>query len=116
MKILKACQHAEGTVIEVVREPDGDHHIWFTVDKGYEFLLKAGDSVHGVAALLAEITPACPLNSNPPDAETAAKCPKTTLAIPAAGDHIAVDGPWVFDSNHGWNEIHPVDAIQITHG
>ena len=29
------------------------------------------------------------------------------------GDHIQVDGPWVFDSDHGWNEIHPVDSIQI---
>jgi len=29
------------------------------------------------------------------------------------GDHIAIDGPWVLDTDHGWREIHPVDSIRI---
>ncbi len=45
--------------------------------------------------------------------ESAARCPKSKLPIPKLGDHIAIDGPWVLDTNHGWREIHPVDSIQL---
>ena len=111
LKILKACQHATGVVLDVESEPDGDHHIWFAVVNGYEQLLNDKNRFQGRPALLAEIVPECPLSTNPPDPNTAAECPPSKLPIPAAGDHIAVDGPWVFDVNHGWNEIHPVDSI-----
>ena len=114
LKILKPCQHAAGTVIQVDAEPDGDHHIWFAVDSGYEFLLKGANRIGGKAALLAEIVPECPLTTNPPDPETAAQCPPSRLPIPGPGDHVAVDGPWVYDVNHDWNEIHPVDSIVIS--
>jgi hypothetical protein len=111
LKVLKACQHAVGVVLDVESEPDGDHHIWFAVDQGYGQLLNGKNVFGGRPALLAEIVPQCPLSTNPPDPNTAAECPSSSLAIPAAGEHIAVDGPWVFDVNHGWNEIHPVDSI-----
>ena len=111
LKVLKACQHATGVVLDVEFEPDGDHHIWFEVDKGYEHLLNDKNRFQARPALLAEIVPDCPLSTNPPDPNTAAQCPPSDLPIPAPGDHIAVDGPWVFDVNHGWNEIHPVDSI-----
>ena len=63
---------------------------------------------HGYA-MLAEIVPDCP--GEPADEQAAAKCPRTHIAIPKLGEHVAMNGPWVFDSNHGWYEIHPVDSI-----
>jgi hypothetical protein len=63
--------------------------------------------------MLAEITPECPTSTNPQDAQSAARCPKSNLAIPKLGDRIAIDGPWVLDTNHGWREIHPVDSIEL---
>jgi hypothetical protein len=113
LQVLDACRHASGTVVDVAREDDGDYHLWFTVDQGYEGLLNAEDHFQAKPAMLAEITPACPFATNPPDAVSAALCPPTTLTVPKIGDHIAIDGPWVLDNDHGWNEIHPVMAITI---
>jgi hypothetical protein len=33
---------------------------------------------------------------------------------PAIGEHIAVLGTWVYDTTHGWNEIHPIWAIHYS--
>ena len=103
-------------MVEVAREADGDHHIWFRVDAGYDHLLNAENHFQARPAMLAEITPDCPLGANPPDGNAAARCPPAPLPIPAIGDHISVRGPWVLDKDHGWNEIHPVESIEITHG
>lgn len=113
LRVLDRCKHAEGVAVDVVREDDGDYHVWLAVDAGYEYLLNSEDHFQARPALLAEITPDCPLATNPPDAQTAARCPRSTLPIPVIGQHVAVDGPWVLDTNHGWREIHPVDSIRL---
>ena len=110
---LDPCKHAAGVVVDVAYEDDGDYHVWFTVDQGFENLLNSEDHFQARAAMLAEITPDCPASTNPPDARSAAGCPKSKLQIPVIGDHIAIDGPWVLDTDHGWREIHPVDTIRI---
>jgi hypothetical protein len=111
--VLDLCKHAVGTVVDVAHEDDGDYHVWFRVDPGYEYLLNEQDHFQAKPSMLAEITPRCPPSTNPPDARSAAQCPKTNLPIPKLGDRIAIDGPWVLDIDHGWREIHPVDAIHI---
>jgi hypothetical protein len=113
LRVLAACQHASGIIVDVAYEDDGDYHLWFKVDPGYEFLLNFENHFQGRPALLGEITPDCPSETNPTSAAAAARCPKTNLPIPKVGDHIAVDGPWVLDVDHGWREIHPVDSIRI---
>jgi hypothetical protein len=115
LRVLNPCVHAEGIVVDVSAEDDGDHHVWFTPDPGYSYLTNSQNHFQGRPAMLAEITPDC--RANPSDRSAAAKCPQSTLPIPKIGDHIAMDGPWVLDTNHGWNEIHPVDSIRIlAHG
>jgi hypothetical protein len=116
LHVLAACMHVAGTAVDVAHEDDGDYHVWFKVDPGYEFLLNAENHFQGRPAMLAEITPDCPLNINPADAATAAHCPATSLPVPVIGDHVSIDGPWVLDVDHGWNEIHPVDSIRIAGG
>jgi len=111
--VLDPCKQATGTVVDVAREDDGDYHIWFKPDAGYESLLNSENHFQARPAMLAEIVPACPLDSNPSNAPAAARCPKTKLAIPVIGNHISLWGPWVLDTDHGWREIHPVDSIQI---
>jgi len=113
LHVLSACKHVTGIVAVTQPEPDGDDHIWLRVDRGYEYLLDAENHFQAKPALLAEITPDCPLATNPPNAESADRCPHSTLPLPQIGDHIAIDGPWVLDTDHGWNEIHPVESIQI---
>ena len=114
LKVLNPCQHAAGVVVQVIKEADGDHHVWFRVDPGFESLLNAENHFQGKPAMLAEITPDCPLDTNPPNANEAAQCPKSDLEIPGPGDRIDIYGPWVLDLDHGWNEIHPVDSIVIS--
>jgi len=114
LKVLDRCKHAEGVVVDVALEDDGDYHLWFRPDSGYEYLLNAENHFQAQPAMLAEITPDCPSSTSPPDARSAARCPKSKLPIPVIGRHIAVDGPWVLDTDHGWREIHPVDLIRIT--
>jgi hypothetical protein len=111
LKVVDPCRHAAGVVVDVAAEDDGDHHVWFRPDPGYESLMNAENHFQARPAMLAEITPDC--QGNPADGEAASKCPRSRLEIPKLGDHIAVDGPWVLDMNHGWNEIHPVDSIAI---
>ena len=116
LQVLDACAHAEGVVVAVVPEPDGDYHVWIKVDPRYQRLLNPENHFQGRPALLAEITPDCPLSTNPPNAGAAAKCPESKLTVPKPGARIAIDGPWVLDTNHGWNEIHPVDRLSIFAG
>lgn len=114
LRVLDPCKEAAGLVVQVIHEVDGDQHIWFRPDPGYESLLNAENHFQAKPAMLAEITPDCPLNANPKDANEAARCPTTKLDVPGPGDHIDVYGPWVLDLDHGWNEIHPVDSIVIS--
>lgn len=111
LKVMVACQHAEGVVVDVAAEEDGDHHVWFTPDAAYTHLMNPENHFQARPAMLAEISPDCP--GQPADEQAAAKCPKTHLPLPRIGDRVAINGPWVFDGNHGWNEIHPVDSIVI---
>jgi hypothetical protein len=111
LQVINPCAHAEGVVVDAASEDDGDHHVWFTPDPAYAYLMNSEDHFQGRPSMLAEITPDC--QGNPPDSSAAARCPKSDLPIPTIGDHIAIDGPWVLDTNHDWNEIHPVDSITI---
>ncbi len=113
LQVLDACAHFEGTVAGVAPQEDGDYHLWIRPDAGYEQLLNPEDHFQARPALLAEVTPDCG-DASPRDAEAAHRCPPTRLRIPAPGDHLAIDGPWVLDVEHGWREIHPVDAIRVT--
>jgi hypothetical protein len=111
LQVLDPCRRGVGIVVDVAHEGDGDYHIWFKADAGYEGLLNAEDHFQARPAMLAELTPDCA--TDPPDAQAASRCPRSRLPIPSLGDHVVVQGPWVLDMDHGWQEIHPVDSISI---
>jgi hypothetical protein len=113
LQILDPCRHAVGLVVSVVPEDDGDYHIWIVLDPAYSDLMNAENHFQGKPTMLAEIVPDCPANVPPLDSSAADKCPPTKLTVPTAGQRIAIDGPWVLDTNHGWREIHPVDMLVI---
>ena len=113
LQVIDPCRHAVGLVVSVVPEGDGDYHLWIVLDPAYTDLMNAENHFQGKPTMLAEIVPDCGVNAAPPDSSTANKCPPTKLTVPTAGRRIAIDGPWVLDTNHGWQEIHPVDTIVI---
>jgi hypothetical protein len=91
LNVKSRCRAAVGTVGKVKFEPyDGDVHVDLRLDPGQEKLLSDGNERVG-GNLVVEIIPS----------------DRSRVAIPAEGARIEVVGPWVADSEHGWNEIHP---------
>jgi len=89
--VKSRCRIALGTVRKVkFEEYDGDVHVDLRVDAGYEKLLADGNSRIG-GNLVVEIIPQ----------------DRSRVAVPVEGARIEVVGPWVEDTTHGWNEIHP---------
>ena len=100
LHVLSTCRIAVGTVIWLHHEPDGDLHVYVAVEPAYTGLMNAVNRRHMRGALLAEFMPR----------------DGGHLPPPALGDHIRLTGAWVLDTNHGWNELHPVWSVQIDGG
>jgi hypothetical protein len=94
LQVLGTCAWYSGTVERIISEDDGDYHVDVAPAHGYpHFLDSDNDSLqHG--QLVCEIMPG------------------QKLPLPIIGERIALFGTWVYDSDHGWNEIHPIWAIE----
>jgi hypothetical protein len=91
LKVKSRCRVAVGTVEKVKPELyDGDIHIELRLDRGQEGLLSPGNGRVG-GTLIVEIIP----------------WDRARVLVPEEGQRVAVVGPWVADTAHGWNEIHP---------
>ena len=91
LKVKSRCRVAVGTVEKVKPELyDGDEHIELRLDRGQEGLLSSGNARVG-GTLIVEIIP----------------WDRSRVLVPEEGQRIEVVGPWVDDTAHGWNEIHP---------
>jgi hypothetical protein len=91
LKVKSRCRVAVGTVEKVKPELyDGDIHIALRLDRGQEGLLSSGNARVG-GTLILEIIP----------------WDRPRVLVPEVGQRIEVVGPWVDDTAHGWNEIHP---------
>jgi hypothetical protein len=89
--VKSRCRAAIGTVHEVkFEEYDGDVHIDLRLDRTFGKLLSDGNGRVG-GNLIVEIIPQ----------------DRSRVDVPAVGSRIEVVGPWVDDTQHGWNEIHP---------
>jgi hypothetical protein len=89
--VKSRCRVVVGTVREVkFEEYDGDVHVDLRLDPGYGRLLGDGNARVG-GNLVVELIPQ----------------DRSRVAVPEVGVRIQVVGPWVEDTEHGWNEIHP---------
>jgi hypothetical protein len=89
--VKSRCRVVVGTVEKVKAEPyDGDIHIELLLDRGQDGLLSSGNTRVG-GTLILEIIP----------------WDRSRVLVPEVGQRIEVVGPWVDDTAHGWNEIHP---------
>ena len=102
---------ATGIIKKKIREPDGDWHIFLKLDAGQETLL---NSENKKGLLIVEVI--CANQVIQPGVVKVCKvcsdCKKSVL-VPKKGAHIKVTGTFVIDTKHGWNEIHPVSAIEV---
>jgi hypothetical protein len=91
LNVKSRCRVVNGTVRKVVFEAyDGDVHVDLRPDPGFEELLAGGNGRVG-GNLIVELIPQ----------------DRARVAVPDEGARIQVVGPWVEDTQHGWNEIHP---------
>jgi hypothetical protein len=89
--VKSRCRVAIGTIRDVKFEQyDGDVHIDLRVDPPYEKLLSDGNDRVG-GNLIVEIIPQ----------------DRSRVDVPPVGARVEVVGPWVDDTEHGWNELHP---------
>ena len=91
LKVKSRCRIAVGTIEKVKSELyDGDLHIELRLDPGQDGLLSSGNARVG-GTLIVEIIP----------------WDRSRVLVPEIGQRVEVVGPWVNDTAHGWNEIHP---------
>jgi hypothetical protein len=89
--VKSRCRVAVGIVRAVKFEDyDGDVHVDLRLDPAYEGLLDDGNGRVG-GNLVVELIPQ----------------DRSRVAVPDVGTRVQVVGPWVEDTEHGWNEIHP---------
>jgi hypothetical protein len=91
LKVKARCAAATGTIEEVRFEQyDGDVHLELRLDRAQSSLLARGND-HVGGTLIVEIIP----------------WDRSRVRVPEVGQRVEVVGPWVDDTAHGWNEIHP---------
>jgi hypothetical protein len=89
--VKSRCRVAVGTVRAVKFEDyDGDVHVDLRLDQVYDGLLDDGNGRVG-GNLVVELIPQ----------------DRSRVAVPEVDTRVQVVGPWVEDTEHGWNEIHP---------
>lgn len=96
LEILDPCVTTSGVVHDLTDETDGDVTFNLKLPPEDEYLLHEGNYRHKNGMLHIEIIPG----------------DQQRLAVPAEGEEVRVTGAWVFDTVHGWNEIHPVWDIR----
>ncbi len=95
--VHNTCVTATGIVRQIFHANDGDYHINIQLETEYAYLLNDRNTQQVCGWLVVEVTPY--------DQERG-------VYIPNVGERVSVTGAWVFDSNHGWNEIHPAWKIE----
>jgi hypothetical protein len=98
LEVLGSCRRFAGVVIAVRPETDGDHHVIIRPAKGYAAMLDPGNYSQQHGGIVAEIMPG------------------QKLLPPYVGEHVVVVGTWAYDRDHGWNEIHPIWALDYGQG
>lgn len=112
---------AVGTIVDathgrrkdgVRKEADGDCHGWLKLDSGQEELLNAGNKSDEEGNLVFEIV--CMFPVTQADAKKSCHGYTNAIRVPRVGTHVRMIGSWVQDDNHAkWNEIHPVESIEV---
>ena len=102
LRLLAPCRYAEGTIMtrETDAPPvkgDGDIRYILIPDPPYLPLIEHSRCANRPDCLYLETVPIFQ------------RFPRSLrVQDPAPGDHVAVSGAWVYDTAHGWNEIHSV--------
>lgn len=109
LKILDNCKTVSGVIAVIRHEQDGDYHILMHLDSQFDTLLNNVNRSAQHSDLILE--PVCEGAVTQADATSACNGYKSLVSVPSVGTHVYVTGSYVLDTDHGWNEIHPVSNI-----
>ncbi|MCL4310572.1 MAG: DUF3761 domain-containing protein [Actinomycetota bacterium] len=106
LRRISDCVTITGTIAAIRKEADGDYHILLSVDGQFTNMINRRniDEQHGDLVL----EPVCQNRITQEDAKSACDAFSYPIAIPAVGQRVTVTGDYVLDTEHGWNELHPV--------
>jgi hypothetical protein len=108
--VLDPCITVTGIIEEEIQEQDGDTHLRLKLDSQFEYMLNERNRSSQYGNLVLEVI--CQSSVAQADAVSACEALDKRWEIPSAGTHVQVTGPYVLDTQHGWNEIHPVNSIR----
>jgi hypothetical protein len=109
LQVVTACLQVSGTVAAIRTEADGDLHILIALDPAYAHLLTPANQGEELGDLVVE--PVCVGSVSQADAiDTCAVDADPIASVPSTvGEHIWLQGHYVFDLEHGgWAELHPL--------
>jgi hypothetical protein len=111
------CRHMVATVVDVEGpNADGDIDLWLSPDPGYTALIGSPQNVENGrryrfgGSMSAEPGPRDGRTTDPVTGEEG----PPHLPLPNVGDKVDLWGAYVFDSSHGYYEIHPVFSEYIS--
>lgn len=111
LKVLNPCVTITGVIESTTNEADGDIHVRIKVDPGFEWAINQANVSYQHGYLIVE--PVCEHTPTQTDAIPACAGYTNAMAIPPVGTHVSVKGAFVLDTDHGWQEIHPLTAIEV---
>ena len=111
LTIIEQCKTVRGVIVKEKNEKDGDIHILLRLDAGQDNLLNDMNIKQQKGCLVIE--PICEHDVTQRDAIGACEGYVNKVYIPHVGEHVEVTGSYVNDTQHGWNEIHPITKITI---
>lgn len=114
--LLHGCQTTtlRGVIESKRAEPDGDYHVRLKLDIGQTCSGQACMNSQNVKEQHGDLVlePVCEKDVTQADAVSACSGYHNDLVVPRVGAHVEVTGYWVFDDQHGWNELHPLTAVR----
>jgi hypothetical protein len=114
--LLHGCQTTtlQGTIEYKKAEPDGDYHVRLKLDIGQSCYGQACTNAQNVKEQHSDLVlePVCEKAVTQADAVSACQGYQNGLVVPRVGARVEATGYWVFDDQHGWNELHPLVAIR----
>ena len=113
LQIIENCKTVTGVLQLTRKERDGDLHMLVKLDPGFESLLNDQNITRQRGDLVIE--PVCVGRVTQADAMDVCTNYASTIVIPPIGTRVEITGSFVFDTEHGWNEIHPVTSIKVLH-
>src|SRR5207253_9215318 len=115
LQLLTPCIRLTGTIELELAEPDGDFHARLHLDSGQtcagQPCLDADNASQQAGDVVLE--PVCENLITQADAMAACQGYHNPLVLPPVGSHVEVMGPFVLDTDHGWNEIHPLESVTV---